>query len=119
MMQDQNFHKKSCHNKKYGFTLVEVMISLTIVTLIMGVILFNYSTFNDNLALSAAMQETSLVIRKAQTYGLSVKEVVVGGGQFNSAYGVKFDGPGGVNLASSFIFFVDKSIPKNGVYDAG
>ncbi len=76
---------------KKGFSVVEALVSIGIVTLIMSSVLFNYSSFNDNLALSSAGQELAVIVRQAQTYGLTVKEVSSGGGNFNSAYGVYFD----------------------------
>lgn len=97
-----------------AFTLIEVMISVAIVSVIAAVVLFNYSTFSDNLSLSAAAQEVVLDIRRAQTYGLSVKEATAGGGQFDSAYGVRFEG--GIS-ATNFVLFVDRD--RDGQYDAG
>lgn len=75
--------------KKFGFTLVELMVTVSIVTVIMSVILFGYSSFNDNLTVSSATQEISLAIRQAQSYGLSVKEGTTAG-DFSKAYGVSF-----------------------------
>jgi prepilin-type N-terminal cleavage/methylation domain-containing protein len=98
-----------------GFTLIEVLVSISIVSVIMLVTLWNYGTFLDNLALSAAGQEIATAIRQAQVYGLSVKEVSVGGGQFNYAYGVHFD----MNDPSHYIIFVDKNTVPNKIYDAG
>jgi len=79
---------KGKNNK--GFTLVEVLVSLSIVTLVMTVVLYNYGTFTDRLALSSAGQEIAVTIRQAQTYGLSVKELVSSPGNFSSAYGTHF-----------------------------
>ena len=77
----------------------------------MSVVLFNYGSFTDNLALSAAGQEVSIAIRQAEVYGLSVKEVTPGSGNFNLAYGVHFS-PATPN---DYILFVDKN--ANNVYD--
>jgi prepilin-type N-terminal cleavage/methylation domain-containing protein len=100
-------------NKK-GFTLIEVMIAVGIVSLIMGTVLFNYSAFNDDLALSAAGQEIAIAVREAQTYGLTVKEAATGGGQFNYAYGIVFDPS---NSPTGYLVFVDSNANKK--YDAG
>lgn len=74
-----------------GFTLIEVMVSISIVSVIMATVLFNYSGFNNNLTLTSSGQELAIAIREAQVYGLTVREVTPGGGQFSSAYGVHFD----------------------------
>jgi len=97
-----------------GFTLVELAVSVSIVSLIMLVVLFTYSSFNDNLALSAAGQEVASAVRQAQTYGLSVREVTAGGGQFTSAYGIYFDPR---NDSTHYYIFVDKD--GDGKYDQG
>ncbi len=96
-----------------GFTLTEIMISLSIVTVIMASVLFDYSTFNDNLALSSAGQEIAVTIRQAQTYGLNVRETGVSSGQFNSAYGIHFD----VADPTHYYLFADNN--SNNKYDAG
>jgi type II secretory pathway pseudopilin PulG len=99
-----------------GFTLVEALVSIAIVTMIMSSVLFNYSTFSDNLTLSSAGQELAIVIRQAQTYGLTVREVtreITAGGQFDSAYGVYFD----KNDPTSYYLFAD--LNGNQKYDVG
>jgi prepilin-type N-terminal cleavage/methylation domain-containing protein len=97
------------HTHTKGFTLIEVMVSMSIVALMMAVILFNYSVFTDNLALTAAGQEMIIAIREAQVYGLTVKEVSVGGGNFNSAYGIYFNP---TTDPSSYYIFADTNADK-------
>ncbi|MBI4155891.1 MAG: type II secretion system protein [Candidatus Zambryskibacteria bacterium] len=96
---------------KLGFTLIELMVSVSIVSLIMVTVLWNYGTFNDNLALTSAGQELAIGVRKSQTYGLSVKEVSVGSGQFDLAYGIYFSATDPTN----YYIFVDKN--SNNLYD--
>ncbi len=96
-----------------GFTLVELIVSLAIVSLIMSVVSYNYSAFNDELAVSAGGQEIASVLRQAQTYGLSVKEAAAGSGQFNSAYGVYVD----TGDNTHYYLFVDTNGNKK--YDPG
>ena len=94
-----------------GFTIVELIVSIGIITAITSVVLYNYSSFNDNLALGAAGQEIAIAIREAQTYGISTKEASVGSGQFTYAYGIYFSP--GCN-PSNYYVFVDKN--DDGVY---
>ena len=94
-----------------GFTVVEMLVSIGIVTLIMSSVLFNYSTFGDNLSLSSAGQELAITIRQSQTYGLTVKEVSLGGGKFDAAYGMNF------NLSDDSSYYLFADTINNSVYD--
>ena len=101
-------------SKNKAFTLVEVMVSVSIVSVIMATVLFNYSNFNNNLTLTSSGQELAIAVRQAQTYGLTVKEVTPGGGQFSSAYGIYFDPTG---EPSNYYIFADIDGDKK--YDIG
>ncbi len=96
-----------------GFSVPELLVTIAIVGIIMSSVLFNYGTFNNDLALSSAAQELSISVRQAQTYGLTVKEVTAGGGQFTFAYGVYFD----VSSPSNYYLFADTN--GNSKYDVG
>jgi prepilin-type N-terminal cleavage/methylation domain-containing protein len=96
-----------------GFSLVETMVSVAIISSIMSVVLWTYSTFNDNISLSSAGQEVAIAIREAQTYGLTVREVTPGSGNFNSAYGIVFD----PTDLTHYSVFAD--LNSNKVYDSG
>lgn len=100
-----------------GFTLVEMMVSVSIITLIMATVLFNYSSFNDRLALGSAAQEIALAIRQAQTYGLTVREAKATTGIFDKAYGIYFDSRSGSDRYRYYYLFADLDGDK--VYDAG
>lgn len=99
---------------KNGFTLAEIMVTISIVSIIMTSVLFSYTTFSDKLALSSAAQEIAIVVRQAQTYGLTVRESSVAGGQFSYAYGVYFDF---VSDQTHYYLFVDTN--SNNKYDVG
>jgi len=81
-------HKNNDFKDSKGFTLIELMVSVTISVLIMMVVLFSYRTFSDNLALSAAEQEISISIRQVQVYGLSVRQSSAGSGNFTTGFGI-------------------------------
>ena len=110
----KNFVSKVFQKSGAGFTFVELLISMAIVTFIMSVVLYNYGVFNDNLALSSAGQEMVIAVRQAQTYGLNVKEVSVGGGHFSSAYGIYFYPSG---EPTNYYIFADTN--GNQRYDTG
>lgn len=78
-------------SQRKGFTLVEVVITIAIVTILSTTAIVNYYSFNDRLSLSSAGQEMAINIRQAQTYGINVKENTPGGGVFNTPYGIYFD----------------------------
>lgn len=97
-----------------GFTLVELMVTISIVSVILSIVLYNYGTFNDNIALSSSGQEMAIAIRQAQTYGVNVREVKVGGGVFSTAYGIYFNPS---SNPSDYYVFADTN--GNKVYDVG
>ena len=107
--------KNNCKTKLdlvCGFTMVEMMVCLAIVTILLLVVMYDYRTFNDNLALSSAQQEVSILVRQAQTYGLSVKgNTVSGASDFNSGYGIYVN----PSDPTSYYLFVDRN--ANGQYD--
>lgn len=101
--------------KNRGFTLVEVLISISIVVVMMSVVLYNYGSFTDRLALSSAGQEIAVTIRQAQTYGLSVKELASSPGTFDSAYGTFFS----LAEPDSYYLFADVGNPANKIFGIG
>lgn len=96
---------------KRGFTLTELLVTVSIVAVIMSVILFSYSTFNDNLTVSSATQEISVATRQTQIYGLSVKESGSATGVFTVGYGIYFS----LDDSQNYYLFVDQN--NNGKYD--
>ncbi len=104
------------NNKSKGFTLPELLVVSAIAVLLISVVIWDYSSFNDNLAVSSAAQEVSLAIREAQAYAVNVRETSQTGGDFASSYGIYLSSSNGQN--DSYFVFVDNN-PKNGQYDVG
>lgn len=94
-----------------GFTLVELLVVMGIVTIISTVILTRYSQFNNTILLSNLAYDMALSVRQAQVFGLSVREQTVGSGAFNTGYGIYFskDSP------TSYLLFAD--VDNNRHYD--
>lgn len=103
-------------NKRFilGFTLVELLVSISIMSLISTVIIYNHQKFNDNLEITNLSYEVALALRQAQIYGVSTKEFKEGTTEeerFNTPYGIYFNVR---TYPTSFIFFADKD--KDGRY---
>jgi prepilin-type N-terminal cleavage/methylation domain-containing protein len=91
------------HKKNNGFSLVELVVSVAIFTIITSVILARHSQFSGTLLLENLAYDIALSIRKAQVFGLSVKEFTTGSSQFDIGYGVHLDS----SDDTSYIFLAD------------
>ena len=94
-----------------GFTLIEMVVVLTIFSFIAISLFVKNSEFNSKVILTNLAYEVALSIRQAQVYGLSARELTPGSGEFNTPYGVNFN----VNSSGNYIFFAD--IDEDGIYD--
>ncbi len=96
--------------KKYvsGFTLIELIISVGIIALITGIVVFNQGDLSDEVSLNNVTNDIALQIRESQVYGISVRELAPSTQNFSIAYGVDFNiGSGGNN--SIFYGFADQN----------
>jgi len=89
-------------NKKKGFTLVELLITVVIFVTITGVVLVNSNKFDSTVLLDNFAYDIALSIKQAQSYGVNVKESSTG--VFSSGYGVYFDP---IESNVNFILFND------------
>ncbi|MCH7529736.1 type II secretion system protein [Patescibacteria group bacterium] len=95
--------KKKIKSTLRGFTLIEMLVSISIFAIITGVVLTRNAQFSGNILIGNLAYDVALSIRQAQVFGLSVREFEVGGGRFDIGYGVNFDG----SISDSYIFFAD------------
>jgi prepilin-type N-terminal cleavage/methylation domain-containing protein len=102
---------------KEGFTLPEMLISLAIIGVILSIVLTNQAAYTEGASLSNLAQSISLSISEAQVYGVSVREVSPGSGEFSSAYGMEFRLPGAGGSDDSYILFADRNLDQ--VYGSG
>ena len=93
-----------------GFSLLEMVIVLSIVGLITGISLVRYNQSSSQTVLSNLAYDIALTIRQAQVFGIAVREADTGTGQF-PVYGVHLGTP----PITSMILFADYD--QDGVYD--
>ncbi len=100
-------------NFSSGFTILEMLVVIAIVTILGGAVIFGYRAFSDRLAVSAASQDIAIAIRQAQTDGVSVKQSGQDTGNFSAGYGIYFT----MADPTSYQIFSDEN--NDGVYDGG
>lgn len=93
-----------------AFSLIELLVSVSILTVITGIVLANNNQFNSSVLLGNAAYDIALTIREAQVYGLSTQAFA---GEFQVGYGVHFASP------TEYILFADTDPVRNRRYDAG
>lgn len=98
-------------NKKYsriiaGFTLTELMITITVFVLLSAVVITNFRSVDNSLILTNVAHQVAVIIRKAQISGISNTGLGSGAAEVFPSYGVHFDttGPPPQN---TFILFAD------------
>jgi len=104
-------HKHSISNA--GFTLVELLVSVSIFALMTALLVSKYGTFNQGILLTNLAYDVALTLRTAQSYGLNVKSASPTGNEFNLPYGVHFSKKSPLQI----LFFSDGN--QNGTYDNG
>ncbi len=110
-------------NSQQGLTFIELIVVMSIFSIIASVVLFNFSSFSTNITSQNLAQEIALQIKQAQTDSISgtrsmVFERNVDNREGAPTYGVRFN----INQANadeldahSMIYFADRN--GNGVYD--
>ena len=92
-----------------GFTLTELIVVMTIATVIMTTIVFQNRKWDDQLSVNSQTYEVALLLRQAQISSLAVRENSKPDLQdnFNIGYGVYFNQPN-----QQIIFFADSNNNK-------
>ena len=103
--------KKQKH--RAGFSLVELLVSITIVTAILGFIIFNQAKYTSDSILANTADSIGLSISEAQVYSVSVKGVSTN--DFSSGYGIVFNVSSSSGGRDAYLSFADKN--NNGVYE--
>jgi prepilin-type N-terminal cleavage/methylation domain-containing protein len=115
--------KITCFSKirSLGFTLVEMLVSISIFAIITAVVLIRNNEFNSGILFSNLVYEIALSIREMQTYGITVRASDTGTSQFQfqNGYGVYFNK---ISFPNSFLQFTDirpsSGIDPSGMYES-
>jgi len=109
-------------NNSNGFTLVELLVSISIIILISGILFANYRQGEKQFALQRSANKLAQDIRRAQQMAMSAEETDLGGqvppGQEfvpEGGFGVYFD----EGNPYSYIIFADCSDSPNKQYNGG
>jgi prepilin-type N-terminal cleavage/methylation domain-containing protein len=84
-----------------GFSLVELLVVISIFGVITLVGIFSFSRFDNQILLQSLAYDIALSIREAQSFGLAVREADTSG--FEVDYGVYFE----EESSQAYIFFAD------------
>lgn len=101
-MESFSFLKNTPCTPTRGFTLVEMMVVLAIITVITTVAITGQAAFNRSLILTDTAYTIAFSIREAQTYGLSSRAA---NSLYNAGYGVRFS----TVTPKSYVLFADTS----------
>jgi Tfp pilus assembly protein FimT len=82
---------------------VELLVTLSLFVILTTIVLFSQSKFNGSILLTNLAYDVALTVRQAQTFGVNVREVSSGSGDFQKAYGVHFD----ISSDKEFLMFSD------------
>ena len=120
----KNYTNNRLLSSQQGFTFIELIVVMSIFSLVASVVLFNFSSFNTNITSQNLAQEIALQIKQAQTDSISGTRLVVFPKNPDNiegapTYGVRFDidtNDDGSELDSkSMAYFADRN--SNGGYD--
>ncbi|HWB33714.1 MAG TPA: prepilin-type N-terminal cleavage/methylation domain-containing protein [Candidatus Paceibacterota bacterium] len=98
-----------------GFTLIELMVVVAIMTILTAVLLLQQKKFDSSTLLRSLAYSVALSVQQAQTYGTSVRQFGTSLSGFSYSYGVSFT-TGDLTTNNSYTLFADTN--SNGLYDS-
>lgn len=93
----------------WGYTMVEMVVILSIVTAVSSVVLFSFTGLSEGAALNRSARELALAIRQAQNMSLAVTQISVGSppvAQIPPAVGIR------LNTGEPNIYFLFADLPN-------
>jgi prepilin-type N-terminal cleavage/methylation domain-containing protein len=107
-MNTLQHNNKTCHR---GFTLLELLVVMSIFVVISTLLVANYNKFGSNLSITSLAHDIALSIREAQVYGIAVKRADTQEQVY--WYGIRFSNSDALN------YFIFADIDKDGRYGSG
>ncbi len=101
-----------------GFSLIELMVTVTIITLITALVMVKYSSFDSSILLNNQAFELALDIRETQVRSISVQAGTGGSDVFSSNYGLYFD-KGNTDEYILFQDLTEQALLVDGRFDEG
>ncbi len=105
-------------NSKGGFSIIEMVVTIGIMSLIIAGMMIANSRYGDSLLVTNLAYDVALTAREAQAYGLSVKEWREGinlGDSFGAAYGLRFSKMDTNTAYASKKFALFNDVSENGI----
>ncbi|MFM2381953.1 MAG: hypothetical protein RLZZ76_720 [Candidatus Parcubacteria bacterium] len=99
-MSSSNPLQKRLKLEARGFTVIELMVTIAIVVLVTGLIMIQYSSFNNSILLRNQAYLTAFDVREAQALAVSVKGNTA---EFREEYGLFFD----ISTPTNYLLFQD------------
>lgn len=98
-----------------GFSLIELLVTVSIFVIIASLALASYPQFSRRMALSRTAQEVALALRKTQSFSLGVRAIGSGPSIKFPSYGIHFS-----DEAREFFIFADlPGVGTQNQYDDG
>jgi len=98
--------------RQSGFGLVELLVSISIITIVSGIVLSRHSAFNGAVLLRSQAYEIALTARELQLNAVSASGV---SGQFRTVLGIHFD----TATTTDGLYRVFRDADNDGFYDTG
>lgn len=114
MFSPSSLGNTTSHIHQKGFGLIELMVSISLIVLVMGIVLVNHNSFNGAVLLRSQAYEIALQVREVQLNAVSVAR---SGDTFRAVYGVHFDTDTTNNRNQRYAIFRDTN--ANYYYNSG
>ncbi len=99
---------KKFPSQKEGFTIIELLVAISILLVLSSAMLANYNSMNVRLTLDTLAHQAAQWVRETQVLAMSVKQTTGGANAF-PGYGLHFDRA----TPGEFVFFADFDGDKN------